>query len=176
MADPTEPKKETVRIAAAPLPATKSAGAGDTARITLPTRPPANGPPPPAAKPLIPPAPSQPAQASRFVPPPLPSVAKSNPAVSNTATAPLPITQPPLSPKKETARVAVLPTPAPATVQMKKTQPLIGMPPAAASKVTPVTVAPEMPGIADKMPIALCWTLVGVSAVILIIQILNYIS
>jgi len=33
-----------------------------------------------------------------------------------------------------------------------------------------------MPGIADKMPIALCWTLVGVSAVILIIQILNYIS
>jgi hypothetical protein len=175
MADPTEPKKETVRIAATPLPATKSTEAGDTARITLPTRPPANAPPP-IAKPLIPPAPSKPVQAPRFVPPPVPSAAKSNPPISNMAAAPPPITPPPLSPKKETARVAVLPAPAPATVQMKKTQPLIGMPPAAASEVTPVTVAPEMPGIVDKMPIALCWTLVGVSAVILIIQILNYIS
>ena len=178
MADPTEPKKETVRIATTTPPATKSAEAGDTTRITLPTRPPANAPPPPIAKPLIPPAASKPVQVSRFVPPPVPSAAKSNLPISNTAGAPPPITPLPMSPKKETARVtAVLPAPpAPATVQMKKTQPLIGMPPAAASEVTPVTVAPEMLGIADKMPIALCWTLVGLSAVILIIQILNYIS
>jgi hypothetical protein len=59
---------------------------------------------------------------------------------------------------------------------MKKTQPLIDMPAAATPSVTPVTVAPETAGIADIMPMALCWALVGVSAVILIIQILNYIS
>jgi hypothetical protein len=159
MADPTEPKKETVRIAATPLPTTKSAETRDTARITLPTRPPANAPPPP-----------------RFGSPSVPPVAKSNGPVSNTAGAPPPLTIPSLSPKKETARIAEMPTPAPATIEMKKTQPLIDMPPVAAPAVTPVTVAPQMPSIADKVPTALCWTLIGVSAVILIIQILNYLS
>jgi hypothetical protein len=180
MADPTEPKKETVRIAVTP-PAAKPTEARDTTRITLPTRAPANPPPPPAqtarppvAKPLIPPAPSKPVQAPRFVPPP--PIAKSNVPVSSIAAAPQPNVLPPVSPKKETARITVLPGPAPATVQMKKTQPLIDMPAAAAPAVTPVTVAPQTTGITEELPIALCWTLASVSALTLIIQILNYIS
>jgi hypothetical protein len=59
---------------------------------------------------------------------------------------------------------------------MKKTQPLTGMPTATAPAVTPVAVAPETADIVDQLPMTLCWALVGVSAVILIIQILNYIS
>ncbi len=177
MADPTEPKKETVRIAAMPPPATKPAEAGDTARITLPTRPPANGPLPPIAKPLIPPAPNKPVQEPRFAPPQVPPTQKSNGPISNIGS-PSPIDPLSLGPKKETARVTVSPAPAPAAVQMKKTQPLISMPlaTAASSEVTPVTVAPEAATIADKLPIPLCWTLVSISALILIIQILNYIS
>ena len=177
MADPTEPKKETVRIAAIPPPAPKPAEAGDTARITLPTRPPADGPLPPIGKPLIPSEPNKPVQGPRFAPPQVAPAQKSNGPISNMASPP-PTDPASLGPKKETARVRVSPAPAPAAVQMKKTQPLIGMPPASAasSEVTPVTVAPETATITDKMPMALCWTLVGISAVILIIQILNYIS
>jgi hypothetical protein len=59
---------------------------------------------------------------------------------------------------------------------MKKTQPLTDMPAAAAPAGTPVAVAPETASILDQLPMTLCWALVGVSAVILIIQILNYIS
>jgi hypothetical protein len=62
--------------------------------------------------------------------------------------------------------------PAPA-VQMKKTQPLIAMP-----QITPqsasIAVAPTKKGEGITMPI--CWTLFGVSAVILIIQIWTYFS
>jgi hypothetical protein len=189
MADPTEPKKETVRVAVTP-PDAKSAEARDTVRITLPTRPPASPPPlpanppgagtprPPIAKPLIPPAPTKPVQAPRFIPPPVPPVAKPNEPNPNAIAGPLSVTTPTVSPKKETARIAVLPdpAPAPASVQMKKTQPLIDRPAAAAPAVTPVTVASETAGIVDQLPTTLCWALVGVSAVILIIQILNYIS
>jgi hypothetical protein len=189
MADLTEPKKETVRIVVTP-PAAKSAEAPDTVRITLPTRPPASPPPlpanppgagtprPPIAKPLIPPAPNKPVQAPRFVPPSVPLAAKSNAPVPNAPATPLSVTTPSVSPKKETARIAVLPAPAPApaSVQMKKTQPLIDRPAAAAPAVTRVTVASQTAGIVDQMPTTLCWGLVGVSAVILIIQILNYIS
>ncbi len=189
MADPTEPKKETVRVGVTP-PAAKSAEARDTVRITLPTRAPASPPPlpanppgagtpgPPMAKPLIPPAPTKPVQAPRFVPPPVPPAAKSNAPVPNTPAAPLPVATPSVSPKKETARIATLPGPAsaPAFMQMKKTQPLIDRPAAAAPAVTRVTVASQTAGIVDQLPTTLCWALVGVSAVILIIQILNYIS
>src|SRR6266404_2873810 len=182
MADPTEPKKETVRIPVTPPPAAQPPEAPDTARITLPTRPPTSAPPPanppgaetprpPIAKPLIPPAPNKPVQAPRFVPPPVPLAAKSNVPVPNAPAAPLPVTTPSVGPKKETARVAVLPGPAAAaaSVQMKKTQPLIDRPPAAAPAVTRVTVASQTAGIVDQLPTTLCWGLVGVSAVILII-------
>jgi len=189
MADPTEPKKETVRIPVTPPHAAQSPEAPDTVRITLPTRPLASAPPPanppgagtprpPIAKPLIPPAPNKPVQTPRSVPPPLPPDAKSSATAPNAASAPSPATPPPVSLKKETARVTVLPdrAPAPASVQMKKTQPLTDMPAAAAAAVTPVAVARETAGIIDQLPTTLCWALVGLSAVILIIQILNYIS
>jgi hypothetical protein len=56
---------------------------------------------------------------------------------------------------------------------MKKTQPLIAMP-----QITPqsasIAVAPTKKGEGMTMPI--CWTLLGVSAVILIIQIWTYFS
>ncbi|MBA2433278.1 MAG: hypothetical protein H0V56_14385 [Chthoniobacterales bacterium] len=102
-------------------------------------------------------------------------------------------------PKKETARISILPepaTPAPA-VKMTKTQPLITAP---APKVhsAPVTVAPRAAGslpatispitptpapastgsILDELehiPLPVCWAILGVSAVILIIQIWNYV-
>ena len=78
-------------------------------------------------------------------------------------------------PKKETARIPVLPDPpkVSGSVQMKKTQPLISMPAA----VIPVTVAPKeaTPKVAAiSMP--LCWALLGTSAAILLIQIWNYLS
>jgi hypothetical protein len=187
MADPTEPKKETVRIPVTP-PAAQSPKAPDTVRINLPTRPPASAPPPanppgagtprpPIAKPLIPPAPNKPGQAPRSVPPPLPPDAKSSTPGPNAAPVRSAVTPPRVGPKKETARITALPdpAPAPASLQMKKTQPLTGIPAATAPAITPV-VAPETRGIVDQLPMTLCWALVGVSAVILIIQILNYIS
>jgi hypothetical protein len=71
-------------------------------------------------------------------------------------------------PKKETARVARMPDPLSkpvSTVQMKKTQP------DADPRSTSIAVAP-----AEKSAMPLCWALLGVSAVILIIQIWTYFS
>jgi hypothetical protein len=84
----------------------------------------------------------------------------------------------PAGPKKETARITVLPDPpkpAP-TVQMKKTQPLITMPdPKRETVPVAVASAPGEPGaIVDLVPMSLCWSLLGISALILIIQIWNY--
>jgi hypothetical protein len=79
----------------------------------------------------------------------------------------------PSSPNKETARIPRMPDLAskpPATVQMKKTQPLIAMPHAAPAKPS-ILVAP-----AEKNVMLLCWVLLGVSAIILIIQIWTYFS
>jgi len=82
-------------------------------------------------------------------------------------------------PKKETARIAVLPDPhltASPTVQMKKTQLLITTPEITPQNA-PLTVARRDTGaMVDAIPMPLCWTLLGVSAVILIIQIWNYFS
>jgi hypothetical protein len=82
-------------------------------------------------------------------------------------------------PKKETARIAVLPDPhlkASPTVQMKKTQPLITMPQITPQNA-PLTVARrDTSAMVDAIPMPLCWTLLSVSAVILIIQIWNYFS
>jgi hypothetical protein len=91
---------------------------------------------------------------------------------------PAPATAPPLpGPKKETARIAVLPASAAKaapSVEMKKTQPIITMP-ATASQSAPLTLAPTTTeSIGDEIPMAFCWALLGVSAVILIIQIWNY--
>jgi len=93
---------------------------------------------------------------------------------------PAPITSPQM--KKETARITVLPDPpAKPAVQMKKTQPLIDLPPVETPSA-PVTVAPptarqpEPQVWLDQVPMPLCWGLVAVSAAVLILQIWNYLS
>ena len=101
MAEGSEPKKETVRIKVSPSETSPEsatpARSGETVRIHLPNRPPSNEPPP------DPPSPVR--------------------AVAAAAPAPMTTTH---SPKKETARITVLPDPpAKPAVEMKKTQPLI---------------------------------------------------
>jgi hypothetical protein len=155
MADSNEPKKETVRITVSPPPSSSSSGAAEsreTVRIHLPTRPPANAPSAPADSP--------------------------SPARAATAAMPAPITT--AAPKKETARITVLPDPQPKpAVQMKKTQPLIDLP-AMETPATTVTLTPEpapkRPLRIDQIPMPLCWTLLAVSTAILILQIWNYVS
>jgi hypothetical protein len=186
MADPREPKKETVRIALPPQPIAKPPGANaqsrDAVRIQLPLRQqpsiePSADPRPPtkaAAPPqFFPPAPSP-------VSPPEPAAVVSTPMP---APAPAAVSAAPDSlssgPKNETARISLIPEPAarPApAVQMKKTQPLVAMP-----QITPqgasVALAPaEGRAMVDAIPMTICWTLLGVSAVILIIQIWTYFS
>jgi hypothetical protein len=156
MADSNEPKKETVRITVSPQsgsPAPSASEARDTVRIHLPTRPPAE----PPAVPTESPSPGRAVAAA---------MAASMPA--------------PAAPKKETARITVLPDPpAKPAVQMKKTQPLIDLP-AIEKPVAPVTVAPESQTESqshiDQIPMPLCWTLFGASVAILILQIWNYFS
>ena len=158
MADSAEPKKETVRIMVPTQtgePMQTGAPKRETVRIQLPSRPPANVP------------------------------GDAGPAA---AALPSSISSPPLTPKKETARITVLPDPpVKPTVQMKKTQPLIDLPPPGAPSISvnvaPETIAPsEMvasPGLMrtlDDVPMPLCWALLGISAVILLIQIWSYFS
>jgi hypothetical protein len=85
-------------------------------------------------------------------------------------------------PKKETARISVLPAPparsAPA-VEMKKTQPLVSMPePRRQTAPIAVNVEPEAAEetLVDELPMSLCWALLAASVVILTIQIWNYFS
>jgi hypothetical protein len=74
------------------------------------------------------------------------------------------------------ARIPLIPEPPsrplPA-IQMKKTQPLIAMP-----QIVPQTASmPAAPGeksAADAIPMPLCWLLLGVSAIILVVQIWTY--
>ena len=84
--------------------------------------------------------------------------------------------------KKETARIGILPNqPSAPIAQMKKTQPLSRMPetipPSApldiASAPEPDVV--EQPAASD-LPMAFCWALLSLSAVILLIQIWTYFS
>jgi hypothetical protein len=83
------------------------------------------------------------------------------------------------TPRKETARVAP-PTDPPSqrssAVEMKKTQPLFTMPGAAEAEVAPLTVTSGTEARVETIPVALCWTVFAVSALILIIQIWNYLS
>jgi hypothetical protein len=186
MADSNEPKKETVRIALPPQPATGPGAANqsrDTLRINLPARSPATSsdspgptapaPLPPKAPPAPPSAPvSQPERpiASVAAPVNIPAIAK----LPGLSPSPPPVGSP--SPKKETARVAprLDPSAKPAPmVQMKKTQPLITMP-ESVPQTAPLTVARETATIVDAIPKPLCWAVLSTSAVILIIQIWNY--
>ena len=156
MTEPNEPKKETTRIPVAPEVAEKppepNAKSRDTVRIQLPLR---EAP----VHILTEPQPAvQEGGSPQFFQPPQPS-----PVPLNTAVMPAP-DLPSSGPIKETVRI---PLPA---VQAKKNQPLMAMPEVALQGAS-IAVAAE-----ERNPMPLLWLLLGVSALILIIQIWTYLS
>jgi hypothetical protein len=197
-----EPKKETVRIALPPRPeqagSVPSVEKRDTARIVLPSRTPAatirrpptitpvpssesTAEPPsvlsrrppitaPAAPPMLQPLPkppggeTDPAEAVRPVPPVRDESVTAAPSVSR-------------GPKKETARISVLPRPTPVAapaINMTKTQPLL-IQPTSSVPVAPVVITSKPLPPRDAIPRSLAWGLFAVSAVIFLIQIWNYV-
>jgi hypothetical protein len=161
MAEPDQPKKETVRIQLphppVPKPAEPSVKPRETVRIQLPARE-TGGPSVPSSPQSAP----EDISSTNFFPPPKP------PAASRPSSAPVrpPTIPPSLGPKKETVRIP----PEPLRSAQKKTQPLIAMP----------NVVPQNPPIAvasvEKSPILLYWMVLAISALILIIQIWTYFS
>ena len=156
MTEPNEPKKETTRISVAPAVAEKppepNTKSRDTVRIQLPLREPPghiSTEPQPAVQEEGSPQFLQPPQ-----PPPVPVSASVMPAPDLPSSGPI----------KETVRIPL------SAVQAKKTQPLVAMP----------EVAPQAPSVAvapvEKNSMPLLWLVLGVSAVILIIQIWTYLS
>jgi hypothetical protein len=176
MTDSNYPNADSVNIQLTPdvvaKPAAKNVKSRETVRIQLPPRPPSNKapiPPPIGSPPSIPVPPLQPP------PIPVPAVPASNPVSLEPENETERIAVMPEL-KKETARVPLVPEPSSKplpTVQMKKTQPLIPMPEAAAQSPS-ISVALVGEGTTVSMPV--CWTLLGVSAIILIIQIWMYFS
>jgi hypothetical protein len=163
MAEADQPKKETVRIELPRPPVTKQPESNvkprETVRIQLPVRE-TGSPPVPSSTQSAP----QDISSTNFFPAPKP------PAASRPSSAPLrpPPIPPTLGPKKETVRIPLMPEPLRSA--QKKTQPLISMP----------DVLPQNPAIAvapvEKRPMMLYWMLLGISALILIIQIWTYFS
>jgi hypothetical protein len=66
------------------------------------------------------------------------------------------------------------PTPKTAPIEMKKTQPLVTMPAPAKQTASVSVTPPAAEAAADQITAGLCWVLLGISALILIIQIWNY--
>jgi hypothetical protein len=160
MADPTEPKKETVHIT---LPL----------RVTPNPAEAAAAPPRPVSPPTFLPPPVSSSSAASA---PRPPFAPSAPFAAGMPAAETELISP--GPKKETARINVPADPpkVSGSVQMKKTQSLISRP-APPAPVTPFTVAPkEAAPKVDAISMPLCWALLGTSAAILLIQIWNYLS
>jgi hypothetical protein len=188
-----EPKKETVRIALPPRPepagSAPSIAKNETTRIVLPTRSPVT---PIRRPPTITPLPA--AEATADTPtilrrPPTITPANTSPLLQplpkppgdESASASVPATEIPMvhrGPKKETARISILPkpaaTPAPA-INMTKTQPLLVHPPAPAVQAAPVIITSKPLAPLDTIPRPLCWTVFGISALIFLIQIWNYV-
>jgi len=189
-----EPKKETVRIALPPRPeqagSAPSAEKRETARIVLPTRTPIT--PIRRLPPKITPMPA--AEAAAEGPTVLP---RRPPTITPTTTSPLltPLPKPPgienekaaisptqspsinRGPKKETARISVLPRPTPTAapaINMTKTQPLL-VHPTAGVPSAPVIITSKPLAPLDVIPRPLCWALLGISALIFLIQIWNYV-
>ncbi len=151
MAEPDQPKKETVRIelphppvTPPPAPPAPSVKPRETVRIQLPVRETGNAPVP--SPPQSAPAAPRPLSAS-VRPPSIP---------------------PSTEPKKETARIPL--TPAPLGSAQKKTQPLMAMPDVIPQN-PPIAVAPV-----EKSSMLMYWMLLAMSALILIIQIWTYFS
>jgi hypothetical protein len=162
MAEPAQPKKETVRIQLPHPPVTKPSDPGvkshETVRIQLPVR--ESG---------VPSAPSPPKSAPGNISPtnfflPKPSAA-SGPLPASVSPLPVPSRS---VPKKETVRIPL--TPEPLRSSQKKTQPLIAMPNVVREN-PPIAVAPV-----EKGSMRLYWLLLAMSALILIIQIWTYFS
>jgi hypothetical protein len=147
MADSFEPRKETVRIAIPPK--ASSAPASETMRIDLPVRP------PPPQRPMLP------RSGTTLMPPDSIVIAS--------------------GPKKETVRMGLSPGPRPAIVQLKKTQPLPRTAEPIPSSVPLNVVSQPEPDFSEQptasgIPTAFYWALLGLSAVILLIQIWTYFS
>lgn len=144
---------------------------------------------PPIAKRPLPPPSANPVRPPTYVPPVAPIAAQPRRAVlPPTTAASSSSTQAAVSaaphpaavsmPKKETARISILPDPprqvAP-TVKMTKTQPLVRTLPATVSQPAPINVAPAAPvSTLDAIPMQLCWAVFGISAVTLLIELWNY--
>ena len=166
MAEPDQPKKETVRIEvphppvtpppAPPAPSTKPR---ETVRIQLPVRETGSAPVPSSPR-----SAPEDISSTTFFPPPKPPAA-TRPLSDSVRPSPIP---PSLGPKKETVRIPL--TPEPLRSAQKKTQPLMAMP----------NVIPENPPIAvapvEKSSMLMYWMLLAMSALILIIQIWTYFS
>src|SRR5215475_438200 len=163
MAEPDQPKKETVRIELPHPPVTKPPESNvkprETVRIQLPVR--ETGSPP---VPSSPQSASEDISSTNFFPAPKPPVA-SRPLSASVRPPPIP---PPLGPKKETVRIPLMPEPLRSA--QKKTQPLIAMPNVVAQN-PPIAVAPV-----QKSSMLLYWVLLAFSALILLIQIWTYFS
>ena len=163
MAEPDQPKKETVRIELPHPPVTKppdpSVKPRETVRIQLPVR--ETGTPPVPTSPQSAP---EDISSTNFFPTPKPPAA-TRPLSASVRPPSIP---PPLGPKKETVRIPLMPEPLRSA--QKKTQPLMAMP----------NVVPQNPPIAvapvEKSSMLLYWMLLAMSAVILIIQIWTYFS
>ncbi len=163
MAEPDQPKKETVRIELPHPPVTPppdpSVKPRETVRIQLPVRETGNAP-----VPSSPQSAPEDISSTNFFPPPKPPAA-TRPLSASVRPPPIP---PSLGPKKETVRIPLIPEPLRSA--QKKTQPLIAMP----------DVIPQNPPIAvasiEKSSMLLYWMLLAMSALILIIQIWTYFS
>jgi len=163
MAEPDQPKKETVRIQLPVPPPTKppepSVKPRETVRIQLPVRETGNAP-----VPSSPQSAPEDISSTNFFP-----SSKPPPATRPLSTSARPPSIPPaLGPKKETVRIPLMPEPSRSA--QKKTQPLIAMP----------NVVPQNPPIAvapvEKNSMLMYWMLLAMSALILIIQIWTYFS
>lgn len=167
MPEPDQPKKETVRIELAHPPAPKppepTVKPRETVRIQLPVRE-TGGAPPPSSPPSDAGSAAEDISSTNFFPPPKqPSLSR-----PTSISSPFPPAAPPPGPKRETVRIPLVPEPLRSA--QKKTQPLIAMPQSAPQHL-PIAVAP-----AEKTSMLLYWMLLGVSALILIIQIWTYFS
>jgi len=161
MAEPDQPKKETVRIQLPVPPLTTSAEPSvkphETVRIQLPARE-IGGPSGPSSPQ------SEDISSTNFFPTPKPPTA-SRPLSSPMRPPPIPGAS---GPKRETVRIPL--TPERLRSAQKKTQPLMAMP-NVVPRNTPIAVAPV-----QKSSMLLYWMLLGISALILIIQIWTYFS
>ncbi len=167
MAEPDQPKKETVRIELPLPPPTKPPEATvkprETVRIQLPVRENGNPPISPSSLSGAVSTAEDISSTNFFQAPNAPSA--STPLSASVRPASV-SAAPGL--KEETARISLMPEPLRSS--QKKTQPLIAMP-QVAQQNPPIAVEPV-----EKSSMPLYWVLLGVSALILIIQIWIYFS